>query len=630
LTYLSLGDSTPSTNHRFANDIRARLGHCFANSQTIMSSSISTTDDDADDNRPLENDETAVPSETPTAENGQAEADDFLSHLEYRKASPTDILKCVEIVKASTIIFNQPIVGVSSKNALQYRQHHAAPYFRCAIYGYEGQEEHDEDHIIGFVTGLRLPRIESDNDLITSRPHDPTGPILAIRSVVIREEYRDRGVGLAMIKQYLLKIQKGNEASLEHPISKIVLLCYQEFLTFYIDCGFSVLRIANISETVKERGRAELKQPEQPIYYLEKQLIPPPVTVYERASRAMNQRELNCFIVDSFAAAPGGGNPAAVVILPSSFDVRLKTKWMQMVAAEFNLAETAFCWPKGTRKRSDSTGSLGDESIGSSSGAKKESHWNIRYYTPIVEMQLCGHATLASAAILYQTLIPKLLNPSTAIVFHASEDVLTMRLASDDAPSARVSKVSMDFPPKPPMELSTREEKATVRNMLKSAFSIDLDPLFVGLSDIGDLLVELTPETFNEIGYDSLNYKAFFEWDGYYRGVVICCIAPKEEVGDIDTEGDQVKEEKVQTDKRNLPVDFFSRFFCPKAGINEDPVTGSAHCTLGPYFATKLGKDTVVGRQMSARTGIVECHVTLDNVTLTGTAITTMNGRLVM
>ncbi|KAL3904936.1 MAG: hypothetical protein SGILL_009878, partial [Bacillariaceae sp.] len=372
------------------------------------------------------------------------------------------------------------------------------------------------------------------------------------------EEYRDRGLGLAMIKQYLLKMQKGNEASLEHPISKIVLLCYEEFLTFYISCGFSVLRVANIGATLKEKGRADLKQPEQTIYYLEKQLIPPPVTVYEKASRALNQRELNCFIVDSFAAAPGGGNPAAVVILPASFDVRSKTKWMKMVAAEFNLAETAFCWPKGTRKRSDSTDSQGDESIGSYSGAKKEGHFNIRYYTPTVEMPLCGHATLASAAVLYQTLIPKLLSPSTAIVFHASEDVLTMRLANDDTPCARVSKVSMDFPPKPPTELSTREEKATVRNMLKSAFSMELEPLYVGLSDIGDLLVELTPEAFNEIGYDSVDYKAFFEWDGYYRGVVICCVAPKEEVCDAADTGDEVNEEEEQKEKPKLPVDFLS------------------------------------------------------------------------
>jgi PhzF family phenazine biosynthesis protein len=559
-----------------------------------------------------------VAAKVETSQNEES-VHDFLSHLEYRKASPTDILKCVEIVKSSTIVFTPPIAGTSCKNALQYRQHHAAPYFRCAIYGYEGQEEYDEDHIIGFVTGLRLSRIQDDSDLASTRPHDPSGPILAIRSVVIRDEYRDRGLALDMMKQYLHEVQKENEISLEHPISKVTLLCHQAFLIFYLECGFSVLRVAKVNETTTEQG-GESNEPWQPLYYLEKRLLPPPTAVYENRRRASHQRELNCYIVDSFAMAPGEGNPAAVVLLPADFDPRMKCKWMQLVAAEFNLAETAFCWPKG----SDNDGSQGDEIISSLTG-KKESHWNIRYYTPTVEMPLCGHATLASAAVLYQTLIPRLLLPSTAIVFHASEDVLTMRLADEDASSAKLSKVSMDFPSKPPTELSTRDEKATVRNMLKCAFSVDLEPLFVGLSEMGDLLVELNHEAFNEIGYDSVNYKAFFEWDGYYRGLAVCCIAPPETPGEDST--DNVSDLGKNSE---LQIDFLSRFFCPKAGINEDPVTGSAHCTLGPYFSEKLGKRKVIGRQMSERTGIVECLVTPDIVTLTGTAITTMNGRLAM
>lgn len=550
--------------------------------------------------------------------------DDFFSHIEYRKASPTDIFSCVDIVKASTVNFTPSITNVSSKNALQYRQHHAAPYFRCAVYGYEGHEEHDEEHIIGFVTGLRLGRLQSDDDLIRIRPHDPTGPILAIRSVVIREEYADRGLGTHMMKRYVQKLQKENEKSLEHPISKIVLLCHEKFLTFYLDCGFSVLRLANISETRKDPD-GQANEPESRIYYLEKQLIPSPAVVYQSKSQALDPRELNCFIVDSFAAAAGGGNPAAVVILPADFDPKLKCKWMQLVASEFNLAETSFCWPKARPRRSESTGSVGDESVSSSSG-RKESHWNIRFYTPKAEIAISFHATLASAAILYQTLLPSRgLLPSTAIVFHASEDVLTMRLSEDDAAAIRISKVSVDFPPKPPTELSTQDEKATVRNMLKSAFSIDLEPLFIGLSEIGDLLVEVDPKAFNEIGHDSVNFKAFLEWDGYYRGVAICCVAHSEtneptlEGSEEASGGDMVS---------SVAVDFSSRCFCPKKGINEDAVISSAFCTLGPYFSEKLGKDKVIGRQMSSRTGIVECEVSPDNVTLTGTAITTMNGRL--
>jgi PhzF family phenazine biosynthesis protein len=423
-----------------------------------------------------------------------------------------------------------------------------------------------------------------------------------------------------MMKSYINKMQRMNESSLEHPIHKIVLLCEQDLLAFYIDCGFSVLRIADISE---EPESLELEGVEKKTYYfLELQLISSPSTTYENGNSSRGQKEIDCFIVDSFAASPGTGNPAAVVMLQADTDPRVKGKWMQMVAAEFNLAETAFCWPKGSRRRSDSTLSEGEEST-SSTKSTKESHWCIRYYTPTIEMPLCGHATLASAAVLYQTLTPTLLLPSTSIVFHASEDTLTMRLADDDVASTKVSKVSMDFPPKPPSELSTREEKAAVRNMLTSAFSIELDPIYLGLSDMGDLLIELKPQAFHEIGYESLNYKAFLEWDGYYRGVAICCLSPN------NAESETTKESK-NTEDSEVQVDFLSRFFAPKAGINEDPVTGSAHCTLGPYFSQKLGKEKVVGRQMSVRSGIVECRVSPDKVTLTGTAITTMTGRLLM
>jgi PhzF family phenazine biosynthesis protein len=559
--------------------------------------------------------------------------DEFLSRIKYRKASPTDILKCVDIVKASSISLHPPVVGTSNKNALQYRQHHAAPYFRIAVYCFcdeNDDEPHDHDHeddvIVGFVAGIRVVRVESDDDLINPRPHDPTGPVLLIRSVVIEEDYQDQGLIEAMIKSYINKMKRMNEASLEHPIYKIVLLCEQDLLTFYIDCGFSVLRIANVSsedETTADGSDQEGK--EKVYYFLELQLVAPPSITYENDITYPDQKELDCFIVDSFAAKPGTGNPAAVVMLPAGTDPRLKSKWMQTVAAEFNLAETAFCWPKGSRRRSDSTLSEGEEST-SSNKITKESHWCIRYYTPTIEMPLCGHATLASAAVLFQTLTPNLLLPNTSIVFHASEDTLTMRLADDDEGSTRVSKISMDFPPKPPSELSTREEKATVRNMITSAFSIELDPLYLGLSDMGDLLIELKPEAFQEIGYESLNYKAFFEWDGYYRGVAICCLATSKEA-ETETKKDS---DDATEDPPEVKVDFLSRFFAPKAGIDEDPVTGSAHCTLGPYFSQKLGKEKVVGRQMSVRSGIVECRVLPDKVTLTGQAITTMNGRLYM
>jgi predicted PhzF superfamily epimerase YddE/YHI9 len=100
---------------------------------------------------------------------------------------------------------------------------------------------------------------------------------------------------------------------------------------------------------------------------------------------------------------------------------------------------------------------------------------------------------------------------------------------------------------------------------------------------------------------------ALCDWDGYTRGVIVSCVPGTNE---------------------NEEVDFLSRFFGPKAGILEDPVTGSAHCVLAPYYCAKLGKDKVLGRQMSARGGVVDCQLTEDTVTITGTAVTAVSGTL--
>lgn len=536
----------------------------------------------------------------------------LLSGIEYRKASPTDIARCVEMVKQEPSPNGLMFV---SKNELEYRQHQAAPYFRCAVC--EDEEHENGEQIIGFVTGIRVGGIEKDDDALGHAmtnvcPHDPEGKVLVVRSMVVGQEYRNKGVGRAMMKDYIetmrqIPVESSFKSSKTKPIQKMVGLCYGE-PGFYIDCGFTVQRLDKLVASCSIGDEKESQR-----CYFDLSLAPPrDCGVFGVGN---DDDEVNCYIVDSFASAPGTGNPAAVVLLREEFDTRAKHKWMQKVAAEFNLAETAFCWPKGSEKDNEDADAI--------AFFKNESHWNIRYFTPTVEMGLCGHATLASAAVLYQTLPSEVLPPGTAVVFHASEDILTMNLATcvDDEKklSQRKSKVSMDFPPKPTIEISTRDEKATVRNMLKSAFSTELEPLYVGLSDIGDLLVEVTPEAFGEIGYDSLNFKALFEWDGYYRGIVICCIPPESE-----------SKEDARSDDSALKIDFLSRFFAPKAGINEDPVTGSAHCSLGPYFAQKLKKDTVVGRQMSVRSGIVECEVGADKVTLTGTAITTMKGKLFM
>jgi predicted PhzF superfamily epimerase YddE/YHI9/ribosomal protein S18 acetylase RimI-like enzyme len=505
----------------------------------------------------------------------------ILSLLVYRDVSPTDIFQCVQLEKSS-----YPKGKGASKNDLQYRQHHAARFFRCAVLEND-DEEIDEDEIVGYICSTRSDPLEDD---AVSKSHQPGASALTIHSVVVKEEYRRQGLATDMLRHYVDTLRAAN-ATDENPVSKLILYAKGELLTLFVQCGFSVLRPSDISVYGKDQR-----------YLLELQLQP-----LQPDPKALLASGAECYIVDSFAAAPGTGNPAAVVLLPADFQADSMASWMQIVAAEFNLSETAFCWPRHPAEPSSS--------------ASEELHWNIRYFTPKIEVQLCGHATLASAAVLYQSLEHI---RGCRIVFHAIEDDLTMELAeslSDENPeswsdeNSMRTRISMEFPAKPPKELTTLDDTSAVRMMLKSAFSCDLEPLYVGISDIGDVLIELTPDEFHDIGYEKLNFKALMEWDGYYRGVIVCCSCPASKNGE-------------KNDGHSGSPDFLSRFFGPKAGINEDPVTGTAHCVLGPYFSQKLKSEKVVGKQTSERGGIVECLVTGDNVRLTGTAVTTISGTL--
>eukprot|EP00526_Cylindrotheca_closterium_P011732 CAMPEP_0113627654 /NCGR_PEP_ID=MMETSP0017_2-20120614/14324_1 /TAXON_ID=2856 /ORGANISM="Cylindrotheca closterium" /LENGTH=489 /DNA_ID=CAMNT_0000537921 /DNA_START=51 /DNA_END=1517 /DNA_ORIENTATION=- /assembly_acc=CAM_ASM_000147 len=477
----------------------------------------------------------------------------LLSRIKCRPAQPTDILQCLRLEKS----WNPS----ATKNDLQYRQHHAAPFFRCTVL--EGDD--DEDIIVGFICGIRIDEFR-DQDSQKAIAHRPLGTILMIRSMVVAEEHRREGLGTHMLTDYL-EFVCGD--SLKHPVSEVAIVAKQDYFNFFLTSGFSIMRPLTLINGKDQQ------------YLFQKSL---------EFKRKKNGRE--CYIVDSFAAKAGTGNPAGVVLLPEDSDEKVLSNWMQTVAAEFNLSETAFCWPRAASECSSS-----------------ELHWNIRFYTPTVEVALCGHATLASAAVLYQ-ILPN--SSQSRIVFHALEDQLTMKLAKNaDNNSLRQRKICMEFPAKPPIEITANKEKAIISKMMKEAFSCKLEPLYVGLSEIGDILVEVTRESFGNIGFENLNYSALLEWDGYSRGIIVCS------ANNTGT-----------SDKKEGNSDFVSRFFGPKAGINEDPVTGSAHCALGPYFASKLGKDSVVGKQMSARGGFVECVISDESVQLTGTAITAMSGVL--
>ena len=254
--------------------------------------------------------------------------------------------------------------------------------------------------------------------------------------------------------------------------------------------------------------------------------------------------------VDAFTAEPFRGNPAAVCVLSAPRD----EQWMQNVAREMNLSETAF---------------LHRENDG----------WSLRWFTPSVEVALCGHATLASAHILWET---GQLRPDETARFQTKSGLLT---ATRNGPD-----IELDFPAK-------TAEPADAPAGLAEALGVK--PLVVGRSAF-DYLVEIDSAAALRTMKPNFAMLAGLP----VRGVIV-------------------------TSRSDQPqFDFVSRFFAPASGVNEDPVTGSAHCTLGPFWQARLNKAELVAYQASARGGMVKVRVAGNRVFLGGQAVTVLRGEL--
>jgi PhzF family phenazine biosynthesis protein len=231
---------------------------------------------------------------------------------------------------------------------------------------------------------------------------------------------------------------------------------------------------------------------------------------------------------------------------------------MQAVAAEVNLAETAFLRPRS------------------------RGEYDLRWFTPRVEVDLCGHATLASAHRLWE----EGLVDEGAIRFHTRSGVLT-------ASRAR-AQIELDFPSAPPRESPPPPGLAEA---LGAPF------VWTGANALGDLLVEMP----NDVAVRNLEPDFVALGKLPARGVIATAAAER---------------------RADVGHDFVSRFFAPRVGIDEDPVTGSAHCALAPFWAGRLGRDELVGWQASARGGIVRTRLRGDRVILGGRAVTVWKGEL--
>jgi PhzF family phenazine biosynthesis protein len=254
--------------------------------------------------------------------------------------------------------------------------------------------------------------------------------------------------------------------------------------------------------------------------------------------------------VDAFTSEPFAGNPAAVCILPEPRDAA----WMQNVAREMNLAETAFL-------------------------VRQADGFDLRWFTPTVEVDLCGHATLASAHVLWESEHLKLREQAR---FHTRSGLLTA--------DRRGQWIEMDFP-------ATPDERADAPPQLSAALGVK--PRYVGRSKF-DYLAELDSES--AVRNVKPDFKLLSEIGG--RGVIVTARAGK------DT------------------FDFVSRFFAPQSGIDEDPVTGSAHCCLAPFWAARLGKKELLAYQASARGGVLRLRLEGSRVILGGQAVTVLRGEL--
>ncbi len=257
-----------------------------------------------------------------------------------------------------------------------------------------------------------------------------------------------------------------------------------------------------------------------------------------------------CFQIDAFTNRPFAGNPAAVCVL----DQPVEDSWMQLVAAEMNLAETAFVRAAGD-------------------------HYQLRWFTPEVEVDLCGHATLATAHALWTEFAA---DPRATLSFQTRSGLLSCRQEQ--------GQIVMDFP-------AVAVHACEPRPELLSALGCDAE--WTGRTRFDDFVVVRDADIVRRLQPD---FRQLLR--ASTRGVIVTAISDSPQ------------------------ADFVSRFFAPRVGIDEDPVTGSAHCSLGPFWSNRLGRSDLVGEQASRRGGVVGVLTRGERVDLRGQAVTVLRGEL--
>ena len=417
-----------------------------------------------------------------------------------------------------------PADEAASPESLEFRQREAGPYFYGAFDG--------DGSLCGFICGTVAPGLELKEESMAE--HHPDGPTLCIHSVVVSEALRRQGAARGMLDAYVQAVRSSNRG-----LRRIALIAKARLLRLYVGAGFRVEGLSAVTH-----GR-------DPWFDLSMELD--------------GERMLQ---VDAFAVPgkPYSGNPAAVVFTQRGGD----EAWMQMVANENSLSETAYL-----------------------EGAAGGGRYGLRWFTPTTEVDLCGHATLAAAHALWYSARES----GDAIAFDTKSGELLARRVDGGA-------IELDFPVSGLAEGLSAEEEDTVRRAFGLA---DKELLYCGRSDF-DIFVEVTGDAFWRLG------------GGTDLGLV----------QSLACRGVSIT---AQGGPPTAPAeyDFSSRWFGPQSGVPEDPVTGSAHCARARYWKDKLGKadgEPMLALQASARQGRLVVRREGDRVRIAGAAVTTVDGTL--
>ncbi|KAI5006648.1 hypothetical protein ZWY2020_033891 [Hordeum vulgare] len=296
----------------------------------------------------------------------------------------------------------------------------------------------------------------------------------------------------------------------------------------------------------------------------------------------MSKKGIQYVVVDAFTAQPFKGNPAAVCFLVDDAAAPAGDgRWMQSVAVEFNLSQTAFFSRDSSRAADAAT-----------------PRFHLRWFTPVTEVALCGHATLATAHFLFTSVLAE---SHGVVEFATKSGVLTAKKVPAPETEEEQEKlfIELDFPMIDYVGCDPADELPSIPEMLNGASAVSVHKSVT----TNDFIVELSSG--KEVADVLPNIEEIRKCAG--RGVIVTAPAPA-----------------------GSGYDFFTRFFCPKFGIDEDPVCGSAHCVLAPYWGGKLGKQKLVAFQVSPRSGTLYLELDVENrrVRIQGEAVTVMAGTL--